>query len=103
LFTSQRELEFITPTLLDTIVLDDEHNIASARARLSKERLPRPETLEKGQWYLQRVPEAAMVKKCQALYSTRLCGATLPQGVFALCWDVNKSAKCIEQVPGALQ
>jgi hypothetical protein len=82
-FTLQRELEFITPKLLESFVLDDEHNIASARARLSKDRLPRPETLEKGQWYLQCVPEASSVKKCQALYSRKLCDATLPPGMFS--------------------
>mgnify|MGYP006950271935 FL=1 len=81
--TLQRELECITPKLLEEIVVDEEHNIASTRARLSKDRLPRPETLEKGQWYLQRVPEASSVKKCQALYSSKLCDATLPPGMFS--------------------
>jgi len=71
------------------------HNIASTRARLSKE-VPRPETLEKGQWYLQRVPDASSGKRCQAYYSRKLCQAIHQTGVFSqvLTCEQNSIIHC---------
>jgi len=102
-FLLQRELELITQTLIDSIVVDEVHNVASTQARLSKERLPSPQTYETGQWYLQPVPDSCSEKKCQAFYSKRSCQKRLPTGVLFYVLKCEQKSYCNSQVPGVSQ
>ena len=96
-------MKFITPTLLKSIVIDEEHNIASAQSRIPKELSSRQQTLETGVWYIQQVPENTSHKTCQAFYSSKKCEVKLQKGMLFVLYllEVNKTVTLSRHVAGS--
>ena len=81
MFVFQKELRSINPVLIDSIQLDEAHNVASTQPRVSK--LPREQFLQPGQWYLQALPDGfSTEKRCQAAFSKKECKEVLQKGAF---------------------